>query len=201
MQTTLQGTPATLRRSMAKRQGGNRLSANGHLRYRPASSRPPCHAFSASSAVCNRACEVLTVETEAERWRCHRHLPRRSWTALCSLRRGGTLILGRILDPVRLGDHLDRLYRAAWALSGSREDAEDLVQGDLRARAQPPTPAPQRGRPRLPPARAAQHLSEPEACRAPPAASTRCPNSSTWSPTRTHASRRPRSRRVSSTGR
>ena len=34
----------------------------------------------------------------------------------------------RILDPVRLGDHLDRLYRAAWALSGSREDAEDLVQ-------------------------------------------------------------------------
>lgn len=34
----------------------------------------------------------------------------------------------RSLDPARLGDHLDRLYRAAWALSGSREDAEDLVQ-------------------------------------------------------------------------
>jgi RNA polymerase sigma-70 factor (ECF subfamily) len=34
----------------------------------------------------------------------------------------------RMLDPVRLGDHLDRLYRAAWALCGSREDAEDLVQ-------------------------------------------------------------------------
>jgi RNA polymerase sigma-70 factor, ECF subfamily len=32
------------------------------------------------------------------------------------------------LDPARLGDHFDRLYRAAWALSGSREDAEDLVQ-------------------------------------------------------------------------
>jgi RNA polymerase sigma-70 factor (ECF subfamily) len=32
------------------------------------------------------------------------------------------------LDPGRLGDHLDRLYRAAWALCGSREDAEDLVQ-------------------------------------------------------------------------
>ena len=32
------------------------------------------------------------------------------------------------LDPDRLGDHLDRLYRAAWALCGSREDAEDLVQ-------------------------------------------------------------------------
>jgi RNA polymerase sigma-70 factor, ECF subfamily len=32
------------------------------------------------------------------------------------------------LDPERLGDHLDRLYRAAWALCGSREDAEDLVQ-------------------------------------------------------------------------
>ena len=34
----------------------------------------------------------------------------------------------RLLDPGRLGDHLDRLYRAAWALCGSREDAEDLVQ-------------------------------------------------------------------------
>ena len=34
----------------------------------------------------------------------------------------------RPLDPARLGDHLDRLYRAAWALSGSRQDAEDLVQ-------------------------------------------------------------------------
>ena len=32
------------------------------------------------------------------------------------------------LDPASLGDHLDRLYRAAWALCGSREDAEDLVQ-------------------------------------------------------------------------
>lgn len=34
----------------------------------------------------------------------------------------------RVLDPDRLGDHLDRLYRAALALSGSRERAEDLVQ-------------------------------------------------------------------------
>jgi RNA polymerase sigma-70 factor (ECF subfamily) len=34
----------------------------------------------------------------------------------------------RQLDPARLGDHIDRLYRAAWALCGSREDAEDLVQ-------------------------------------------------------------------------
>jgi RNA polymerase sigma-70 factor, ECF subfamily len=34
----------------------------------------------------------------------------------------------RLLDPDRIGDHLDRLYRAAWALTGSREDAEDLVQ-------------------------------------------------------------------------
>jgi RNA polymerase sigma-70 factor (ECF subfamily) len=35
---------------------------------------------------------------------------------------------GRKLDPERLGDHFDRLYRAAWGLTGSREDAEDLVQ-------------------------------------------------------------------------
>jgi RNA polymerase sigma-70 factor (ECF subfamily) len=36
--------------------------------------------------------------------------------------------VSRTLDPETLGDHLDRLYRAAWALCGSREDAEDLVQ-------------------------------------------------------------------------
>ena len=34
----------------------------------------------------------------------------------------------RILDPNTLGDHIDWLFRAAWALSGSRADAEDLVQ-------------------------------------------------------------------------
>jgi RNA polymerase sigma-70 factor (ECF subfamily) len=34
----------------------------------------------------------------------------------------------RPLDPARLGDHIDRLYRAAWALTGSRADAEDIVQ-------------------------------------------------------------------------
>ena len=34
----------------------------------------------------------------------------------------------RRLDPRAMGDHIDRLYRAAWALCGSREDAEDLVQ-------------------------------------------------------------------------
>jgi RNA polymerase sigma-70 factor (ECF subfamily) len=35
---------------------------------------------------------------------------------------------GRRLDPQRLGAHMDRLYRAAWGLCGSREEAEDLVQ-------------------------------------------------------------------------
>jgi len=34
----------------------------------------------------------------------------------------------RPLDPQELTEHVDRLYRAAWALCGSREDAEDLVQ-------------------------------------------------------------------------
>ena len=34
----------------------------------------------------------------------------------------------RQLDPKDLGDHIDRLYRAAWGWCGSREDAEDLVQ-------------------------------------------------------------------------
>src|SRR5262245_57783102 len=41
---------------------------------------------------------------------------------------GGQHAMERLLDPARVGDHLDRLYRAAWALCGSREDAEDLVQ-------------------------------------------------------------------------
>jgi RNA polymerase sigma-70 factor (ECF subfamily) len=35
---------------------------------------------------------------------------------------------GRQLDTSSLGDHIDRLYRAAWGLCGSREEAEDLVQ-------------------------------------------------------------------------
>jgi RNA polymerase sigma-70 factor (ECF subfamily) len=34
----------------------------------------------------------------------------------------------RQLDPQALGDHIDRLYRAARSLCGSREEAEDLVQ-------------------------------------------------------------------------
>ena len=34
----------------------------------------------------------------------------------------------RELDPTRLGDHVDRLYRAAVGLCGSPVDAEDLVQ-------------------------------------------------------------------------
>ena len=34
----------------------------------------------------------------------------------------------RRLDPMVLPDHIDVLYRAAWALCGSRHEAEDLVQ-------------------------------------------------------------------------
>ncbi|MBV8735342.1 MAG: RNA polymerase sigma factor [Solirubrobacterales bacterium] len=33
-----------------------------------------------------------------------------------------------LLDPDSLPDHVDHLFRAAWALCGSRHDAEDLVQ-------------------------------------------------------------------------
>jgi len=35
---------------------------------------------------------------------------------------------GRRLDPETLGTHVERLYRAAYGLCGSRVDAEDLVQ-------------------------------------------------------------------------
>jgi RNA polymerase sigma-70 factor (ECF subfamily) len=34
----------------------------------------------------------------------------------------------RFLDPQSLAQHTDRLYRTAWALCGSPEEAEDLVQ-------------------------------------------------------------------------
>src|ERR671915_2501749 len=34
----------------------------------------------------------------------------------------------RRLDPNRIGRHVDRLYRAAWAMCGNPHDAEDLVQ-------------------------------------------------------------------------
>ena len=36
--------------------------------------------------------------------------------------------MGRTLDPARLGDHIDPLYRAACTLAGSRQGADDLVQ-------------------------------------------------------------------------
>jgi RNA polymerase sigma-70 factor, ECF subfamily len=42
--------------------------------------------------------------------------------------RGDRVTTERQLDPAALGSHIDRLYRAAWRLCGSREDAEDLVQ-------------------------------------------------------------------------
>ena len=34
----------------------------------------------------------------------------------------------RVLHPDSLHRHIDQLYRAAWAMCGSRHDAEDLVQ-------------------------------------------------------------------------
>jgi RNA polymerase sigma-70 factor, ECF subfamily len=39
--------------------------------------------------------------------------------------------LSPALEPERLPDYVDRLYRAAWALCGSSHDAEDLVQETL----------------------------------------------------------------------
>ena len=36
-----------------------------------------------------------------------------------------------LLEPDSLSRHLDQLFRAAWALCGSRHDAEDLVQETL----------------------------------------------------------------------
>jgi hypothetical protein len=46
---------------------------------------------------------------------------------LSVLKPDGAVAEARALDPARLLDHFDRLCRAAFALSGTREDAEDLV--------------------------------------------------------------------------
>jgi RNA polymerase sigma-70 factor (ECF subfamily) len=43
-------------------------------------------------------------------------------------RRPSALRAPHVLDANRLGDHLDRLYRAALGMTGSPADAEDLVQ-------------------------------------------------------------------------
>jgi RNA polymerase sigma-70 factor, ECF subfamily len=43
-------------------------------------------------------------------------------------RRAGSVAAPHVLDANSLGDHLDRLYRAALGLTGSAADAEDLVQ-------------------------------------------------------------------------
>lgn len=45
-----------------------------------------------------------------------------------TIRKGTRSLLRRPLDPTILPDHIDVLYRAAWALCGSRNEAEDLVQ-------------------------------------------------------------------------
>ncbi len=52
-------------------------------------------------------------------------LPMSAAPALALPRRSAKV---RRLDPESLGDHVDRLYRAARAMSRSREEAEDLVQ-------------------------------------------------------------------------
>jgi RNA polymerase sigma-70 factor (ECF subfamily) len=45
-----------------------------------------------------------------------------------SLTKTKTAAAPHVLDANRLGDHLDRLYRAALGLTGTPADAEDLVQ-------------------------------------------------------------------------
>jgi RNA polymerase sigma-70 factor (ECF subfamily) len=43
-------------------------------------------------------------------------------------RRHGSVAAPHVLDANSLGDHLDRLYRAALGLTGNAADADDLVQ-------------------------------------------------------------------------
>ena len=52
-------------------------------------------------------------------------------TAMAGGREASVDPSSHVLDPDRLPDHIDRLYSAAWALCGSRHDAEDLVQDTI----------------------------------------------------------------------
>lgn len=54
--------------------------------------------------------------------------PRRRSDSFGALRSVAVTAPERTLDPSTVGDHIDRLFRAAWAMSGSRAEAEDLVQ-------------------------------------------------------------------------
>jgi hypothetical protein len=60
--------------------------------------------------------------------------------------------------PTADSDHLDQLYRAAWALCGSRGDAR--ISSRTTRVCSPPAPAPQRGRPRLSPTLRQTFLNE-----------------------------------------
>jgi RNA polymerase sigma-70 factor, ECF subfamily len=54
----------------------------------------------------------------------HSRYGRPRWLPSRPRREPGT----HVLDPDGLPDYIDQLFRAAWALCGSRHDAEDLVQ-------------------------------------------------------------------------
>ena len=106
------------------------------------------------------------------------------------------------LDPERLGDHLDRLYRAAWALCGSREDAEDLVQETYaRVLARPRLLRNDDDLGYLLRTLRNTFLNQKRTESAPAAARRRCPTQLDVVATRMRASRRPRSRPASSTPR
>jgi RNA polymerase sigma-70 factor (ECF subfamily) len=59
-------------------------------------------------------------------------MPLEPWRAMTTLALSAPVAAStrapHVLDATRLGDHLDRLYRAALGLTGSPADADDLVQ-------------------------------------------------------------------------
>jgi len=63
-----------------------------------------------------------------EAWRAMTTLAFSAHLGAAARRRSSSVAAPHLLDANRLGDHLDRLYRAALGLTGSPADAEDLVQ-------------------------------------------------------------------------
>src|SRR6185312_16928502 len=85
------------------------------------STSAPCGVPAAARTRCaKRSSAAVAI---ARRWYLRPRARRRSRP-----RPTGNVPLMTRLDPQALVTHLDRLYRVAWALCGSREEAEDLVQ-------------------------------------------------------------------------
>ena len=97
-------------------QANEKMDGGGPLIYRSCLSlRTPCCWFPSRESPPSELSLLPALQSQWER----------PGTATRACRPANAM---RTLDPQSLTRHVDRLYRAAWALCGAHEDAEDLVQ-------------------------------------------------------------------------